>query len=129
MYDHPIILILNLFILVTLIYFILATPLQAFRRFKRKSKGQVVSPFSLIAKKILKYWVVTAAIIIPVSVSITFFYLSSLGVPEGEIWTTIILQSVFGNVFTSLFVGYFFMVLWKDKWSYSANPENIKSRQ
>lgn len=129
MYDHPIILILNLFILVTLLYFILATPLQAFRRFKRKSKGQVVSPFSLIVKKILKYWVVTAAIIIPVSVSITYFYLSSLSVPEGEIWTTIILQSVFGNVFTSLFVGYFFMVLWKDKWSYSANPENIKSRQ
>lgn len=127
MEDHPIILILNLLALVALLYFILAIPLQALRRFKRKKKGQVVSPISLITKKILKYWAITAAILIPTSVFITYTYLTSLGVPNGDIATAIVLQSVLGNILTSLFVGYFFMVLWKDRWSYSADPANIKN--
>nr|QJS05523.1 lipoprotein signal peptidase [Psychrobacter sp.] len=127
MEDHPIILILNLLALVALLYFVLAIPLQALRRFKRKKKGQVVSPISLITKKILKYWMITAAILIPTSVFITYTYLTSLGVSNGDIATAIVLQSILGNIFTSLFIGYFFMVLWKDRWSYSADPENIKN--
>lgn len=118
---------MNLLALVALLYFILAIPLQALRRFKRKKKGQVVSPISLITKKILKYWAITAAILIPTSVFITYTYLTSLGVSNGDIATAIVLQSILGNIFTSLFIGYFFMVLWKDRWSYSADPENIKN--
>lgn len=126
MEDHPVILILNLLALVALLYFILAIPLQSLRRFKRKKKGLVVSPFSLIFKKILKYWLITAAILIPTSVFITYTYLTSLGLPNSEIATVIVLQSIMGNILTSLFIGYFFMVLWKDRWSYSADPANIK---
>lgn len=127
MEDHPIIIILNLLALVALLYFILAIPLQSLRRLKRKKKGLVVSPIRLITKKILKYWVITAAILIPTSVFITYTYLTSLGVSNGDIATAIVFQSILGNIFTSLFIGYFFMVLWKDRWSYSADPENIKN--
>nr|WP_181718436.1 hypothetical protein [Psychrobacter sp.] len=119
---------LNLLSLVALLFTIIGGPFQIYKRFKRKNKGQVVSPITLIIKKILKYWIITAVILIPLSAFIAYVQLISIGASQSEIAETILLQSIIGNVLTSLVMGYFFMLLFKDSWSYSADPANIKTQ-
>lgn len=96
------------------------------RRIIRKFKGLVVSPMSLIIKKVFKYWLITAAILMPISAVLTYSRLNAIGASEGDIVTAIMLGSIMGNILTSLFVGYLWMVFNKSNWSYSQDTRNIR---
>lgn len=116
--------IINIAVFFAVIYSVFSVPAQIVRRIKRKRQGVPVSPMALIIKKLLKYWVLTAAVLIPVSALATFLALESSGASAQEIYIAIITKSLLGNFITSLLVGYVLMKSNKNNWSHSAPSES-----
>lgn len=79
----------------------------------------------LIIKKTLKYWLITAVVLISVVSMEVSMYLKSIGAPNQAV-TSAVVEVVLGNILTSLVIGYALMVAFKDRWSYSANQWNFK---
>lgn len=104
-------------------YCLYSIPTQFVRRFRRKKKGESISPFSLILKNILKNWGIAAIIIIPVTSILIFAAGQDAGLHRTQIIHLIMINSIFGNILTSLLFGYALMVIRKDSWSVSALEE------
>lgn len=105
------------------VYCLFSIPAQIIRRFRLKRQGKAVSPMFLIVRKLLKYWFFTALILIPFSLVISYLALSERGLSGSEIYVALVLQSVIGNIGTTLLFGYVFMKENKGSWSYSALEE------
>lgn len=111
---------LNVVAALVFIYCIFSIPAQIIRRFRRKKQGLSVSPMLLVVRKLLKYWLVTAVIIIPVSCGIIFLS----GLSGGHMYAEMVTRGVAGNILTSLLFGYVFMKANKENWSESG--EQVK---
>lgn len=104
-------------------YCLFSIPAQIIRRFRLKRQGKAVSPMLLILRKLLKYWFVTALILIPFSLIISYLALSEGGLSGSEIYVALVTQVFIGNIGTTLLFGYVFMKANKDSWSYSAKED------
>lgn len=87
-------------------------------------KGEVVSPMMLIISKVLKSWLISALILIPVSIVVTYREFTSAGASEYVIISNIMMYSVIGNILTSLLYGIAYTIGSKKKWSYSFKAQN-----
>ena len=111
---------LNLVAVIATIYCIVTIPGQFIRRYRRKKAGETVSPMRLIIRKLLKYWLYTALVLIPLASLFSFMALSQAGASGAEIAVALITQTIIGNIGTSLIFGYVGMRADKDGWSHSA---------
>ena len=109
--------ILNVAVSLVSIYCLFSVLAQFIRRFRRKRKGLTVSPVLLIFRKFLKYWFLTALIIIPISCILIFMSGHAAGLDGETIYTLIVTQGVAGNILTSSLFGYVFMKANKKNWS------------
>ncbi|WP_096276517.1 ankyrin repeat domain-containing protein [Marinobacter sp. LV10R510-11A] len=109
--------IINVALVLVLIYCFFSVPAQFIRRFRRKRQGLAVSPAFLVLRNILKYWLLTALIIIPASCGLIFMLGQSAGLDGETIYAVMVTQGVAGNILTSLLLGYVFMKANKENWS------------
>lgn len=116
--------IINIAVFFAVIYSVISIPAQIVRRIRRKRQGVPVSPMTLIIKKLLKYWLLTAVVLMPVSALATFLALESSGASAREIYIAIITKSLLGNIITSLLIGYVLMKSNKNNWSHSVLIES-----
>ncbi len=100
---------LNLASGLVFLYCLFSIPAQIIRRFRLKKQGKTVSPILLIARKLLKYWFLTALILIPFSLVISYMALSEGGLSGSDIFVALVTQVLFGNIGTALLFGYVFM--------------------
>lgn len=112
--------ILNIITALVFLYCLFAIPIGVLTRLNRMRKGEVVSPMTLIISKVLKYWFISALILIPVSIVVTYMNFTSAGASEDAMISNIMLYSIIGNIFTSLFFGIAYTIGSKKKWSYSS---------
>lgn len=111
--------VLNAAASLALIYCLFSVPTQFIRRFRRKKHGFAVSPVSLIFRKLLKYWFLTALIVIPVSCGLIYMSGQAAGLDGGKIFALMVTQGAAGNILTSMLFGYVFMKANKKNWSES----------
>lgn len=111
---------LNIITALVFLYCLFAIPIGILTRLNRMRKGEVVSPMTLIISKILKHWLISALILIPVSIVVTYIDFSSAGASQDTIIGNIIMYSIIGNILTSLFFGIAYTIGSKKKWSYSS---------
>ncbi len=100
-----------------MIYCIISIPVQIIRRIVRKRKDLPVSPLTLIFKKLLKYWVTSAACLIPISSVLILISGNELGLSGQQLFPLIVTQAIIGNVGTSLLVAYVFLRIRKTAWT------------
>ncbi|MCU8092500.1 hypothetical protein L5M18_13125 [Shewanella sp. SM20] len=105
-------------------YCLFSIPAQFIRRFRLKRQGKTVSPILLIIRKLLKYWLFTALILIPFSLVISYLALSGGNLSDKEIFVLLVTQVFIGNIGTTLLFGYVFMKANKASWSHSVLEQN-----
>lgn len=125
MLDSPYLILINFITGLVALYLVLGIPFHIVRRINRIRKGEIVSPIMLIGTKILRYWMLSAAILMPLGAVLTYFSLSSLGLSKSEMSSSIFIFSILGNILTSLAFGFAYTVYSSPKWSFSADPKNI----
>jgi polyferredoxin len=99
---------------------VLSILFQIRRRQRRKQAGETISPMRLIIRMLLKYWLYTALIVIPLASAVSWLALTTAGVTGAEIAVALFTQTMIGNIGTTLLLGYLFMRADKDVWSDSA---------
>ena len=104
------------------LYCLFSIPIQLIRRFRRKWQGKVISPLSLIFIKLMKCWIISAVIIIPLSMTINFISLKGVGL-SGDKIAMVLYTSFIGNLGTSFLFGYIFMKANKNSLSYSIKDQ------
>jgi len=109
--------ILNVATVLVFIYCLFSVPAQFIRRFRRKRQGLAVSPAFLVFRKLLKYWLAAALIIITASCGLIFMLGQAAGLDGETIFTVMVTQAVAGNILTPLLFGYVFMKANKKNWS------------
>jgi amino acid transporter len=109
--------ILNVATVLVFIYCLFSVPAQFIRRFRRKRQGLAVSPAFLVFRKLLKYWLAAALIIITASCGLIFMLGQAAGLDGETIFTVMVTQAVAGNILTPLLFGYVFMKANKENWS------------
>jgi len=109
--------ILNVATVLVFIYCLFSVPAQFIRRFRRKRQGLAVSPAFLVFRKLLKYWLAAALIIITASCGLIFILGQAAGLDGETIFTVMVTQAVAGNILTPLLFGYVFMKANKENWS------------
>ena len=93
---------------------------QIRRRQRRKQAGETISPMRLIIRMLLKYWLYTALIVVPLASGVSWLALTTAGMTGPEIAAALFTQTMIGNIGTTLLLGYLFMRADKDAWSDSA---------
>lgn len=113
------------------IVFVVSIPIQIIRRIIRSKANLPVTPLKAIFLRFLKYWLLTALVMIPVSSYVYYSIMQEIGASQQQIAQGILTQTVFGNLITSIFVAYLLLVVFSNKWSLSAqhNKAARKAKQ
>lgn len=119
-----IITLINGIVSLALLYTLCSVPVQIVKRFRRKSKGLQVSPFKVIVKNFVKHWCKAALLLILLSATVTILAGKEAGLGNGDIIAYIMIESIVGNLGTSIFVGYVWMLFNRGNWS--VNSQSLK---
>lgn len=106
------------------IYCLISVPKQLFERYKKKRNGQVYTPTKIIVKKLLKSWLITGVFLIPSYLYGFYEYAASTGAPDSVIGSVMV-SALIVSIRDTILFGYIFMMLFRHKWSYSANQWNF----